>query len=252
MGQLLAGLAAAGIEDVKEDGDFLGGFGVLESGVVDTTIELAYVTVADGGAKALNCTFKTTDGRTLRQQFWMTSGTAKGCLPYFVNQKTLEKKFLPGYTIASHICLLAAGKRIATLPTEDKVINLYSYKESKEVMTKVDMVVDLLGKPITLGVIKQLVDKTKATGETDANGKAVYVATGETRAENEVDKVFRTRDGLTVAEITAKATEAKFKGQWAAKWEGQVRDKSTKSAGAAGTAGKFTPPAAAKADELFA
>lgn len=247
MGQLLAGLAAAGIEDVKEDGDFLGGFGVLESGVVDTTIELAYVTVSDGGAKALNCTFKTTDGRTLRQQFWMTSGTAKGCLPYFVNQKTLEKKFLPGYTIASHICLLAAGKRIATLPTEDKVINLYSYKESKEVMTKVDMVVDLLGKQITLGVVKQLVDKTKKNDQTGA-----YEPTGETRAENEVDKVFRTRDGMTVAEITAKATEAKFKGQWAAKWEGQVRDKSTKSTGAAGTAGKFTPPVAAQADSLFA
>jgi len=245
MAKLLADLAP--IDDVKEDGDFLGGSNALDSGVVDATIELAYISKSDGGAKALNCTFKTTDGKTLPIQLWITSGTAKGGKSFYTT-KTLEKKYLPGYILASHLGLLAAGKSIENWDFEEKVINLYSRKEQKEVMTKVDMAIDLLGKPITMGLIKQLVDKTKKNETT-----GVYEPTGETRSENEVDKFFRTRDKLTVMEIKGKATEAKFIHQWAAKWTDQVKDKSTKATGSAGVAGApFKAPAAAAPDALFA
>jgi hypothetical protein len=252
MGKLLAGLETT--ETIKEDGDFLGGFNALDSGIVNATVELAYVTVSDGGAKALNVTFKTDEGQTLRQQFWMTSGAAKGGLPYYVNKTTLEKKYLPGFVHANHLCLLTAGKRITTLDTAEKMINLYSPKEGKELPTKVDMVMDLLGKQITIGVIKQTVDKTKEVGVDPATGKKIYAPSGETRVENEVDKFFRQRDGLTVAEIKAKMTEPKFKTQWAEKWTDLVRDKSTGVANAtfgAPKAGRKTA-VLAEADALFA
>jgi len=248
MGQLLTGMDIP--SDIKENGDFLGGFSALESGVYDATVELAYMSVADSGAKAVNILLKTSDGRQMRQQFWITSGTAKGGLPYYVNQKTLEKKFLPGFEMAQHLCLLTIGKAINTLETEEKVINLYSSAEGKELPTKVDMLVDLLGKPITAGVIKQIVDKNKKNDQT-----GVYEPTGEVRTENEVDKFFRTRDGMTVTEIKAKATEAKFKTQWSDKWDGQIRDKSSKTAGVHGTSGapsKPGKPANNTADTLFA
>ena len=250
MGKLLAGLETT--EAIKEDGDFLGGFNALDSGIVNATVELAYVTVSDGGAKALNVTFKTDNGQTLRQQFWMTSGAAKGGLPYYVNKTTLEKKYLQGFVHANHLCLLAAGKRITSLDTEEKMINLYSPKEGRELPTKVDMVMDLLGKKITMGVFKQTVDKTKESG-VDATGKKIYTPTGETRVENEVDKFFRHRDGLTVTEITAKQTEPKFKAQWAEKWTGVTRDKSTGTDGIAGEpkAG-CKAPVPVEADALFA
>lgn len=248
MGQLLAGLETP--SDIKESGDFLGGFSAMESGVYETKVELAYVTVADSGAKAVNILLKTTDGRQLRQQFWITSGSAKGCKTYYVNQKTLEKKYLPGFEMANHLCLLTIGKSLTTLETEEKTINLYSPAEGKELPTKVDMLVDLLGKSVTAAIVKQIVDKTK---KNDQSGE--YEPTGEVRTENEIDKFFRTRDGMTVAEIKAKSTEAKFKTQWTDKWEGQVRDKSSKTAGVQGVPGapaRPGKPANNTADALFA
>ncbi len=252
MGKLLAGLETT--EEIKEDGDFLGGANVLDSGIVNAIVDLAYISVSDGGAKALNVTFKTDAGQTFRQQFWIASGTAKGGLPYYTNKTTLEKKFLPGYVQADHLCLLTVGKRLPTVDTEEKTINLYSSKEGKELPTKVDMVMDLLGKPITIGVIKQTVDKNKEIGIDTATGKKVYGPSGETRVENEVDKFFRQKDGLTVAEIKAKMTDPVFKEKWAEKWTDVVRDKSTGAAAApAGTpkAGRKVA-ATGTADALFA
>lgn len=68
----------------------------------------------------------------------------------------------------------------------------------------------LRGKPVTGGVIKRIVDKNKKSDQTDASGKIVYLPTGETRVENELVKLFRTRDRMTVTEILGKAEQAAF------------------------------------------
>lgn len=241
-------------DDIKDGGDFLGGGRTLESGLYDLTIVHAYISTAESGAMALNIACKTGDSnQLLKQTFWITNSTAKGGVPYFTDKKTMEKKYLPGFVLADNLCLLTVGKHINGLDTEVKVINLYSSKDQKEVPTQVDMVIDLLGKTITAGVIKQTVNKTKKNDSTGA-----YEPTGETRQENEIDKFFRTRDGMTVTEIKAKATEPKFKMAWAEKWEGQVRDKSGGAAvgGAANGAPQRSAAASAKAqaeaDALFA
>lgn len=241
--------------DIKEEGDFLGGNAVMESCYSGFVVDTAYSSTSAGGATAMNVVLKTADGKQqLRQQFWMSSGTAKGCLPYYTT-KDGEKKFLPGFILANHLCMLAAGKQLALLTpgvpiidTEERAIMLYSPKESKELLTKVDMFTDLLGKPIAAGVIKQIVDKTK---KNDMTGQ--YEPTGETREENEIVKFFHHRDGRTVTEITAKLPAAIFKDQWVNKWEGQTRDKSTKSngiAGVPGVPGKVMAPTVA--DNMFA
>jgi hypothetical protein len=85
------------------------------------------------------------------------------------------------------------------------------------------------------------VDKTKK------NDAGVYEATGETRDENEIDKLFRAKDRMTTAEIRAQADTAGFIDTWDAKFSGIVK---MKAKGAGGTAGApkaaGAAPAAAK------
>lgn len=221
---------------IKEDGDRLGGFTPLESNLYDLNISLAYVTSAPSKAMALNLLFETAEGKTLRQQWWMTSGDAKGRKNFYINPKTNEKHYLPGFNMANALCLLTVAKEIGAMITEPKVINLYDHNQKKEVPTKVEMITELLGQSITAGVIKQIVDKN-----TKDAASGLYVATGETRVENEVDKLFRMRDGLTVTEIRAKVPSS-FKEQWVKKWAGETLDKSTSKSIAAGAPGAFATP----------
>lgn len=251
MESILSGLAEKPA-DIKADGDFLGGFTPLESNIYDLTVKLAYITVSAGGAKCLNVTFVTGDKRELRQQFWLTSSTAKGCLTYYVNQKTMEKQFLPGFTMGQHLSLLTTGQELHQLTLEKRHIKLYSYEAKAEVPTEVNMCVAMLGKQVSAGIVQNLVDKNIASGKVNADGTKEYIPSGETRIENEVVKLFRTRDKMTVAEITAKAESAEFAGKWLDKNKGIVIDKTKKTnAGAQnvhGVAGTVSNAAMATTD----
>ena len=208
-----------------EERDSVGGFGILDSGLYAAKITLAYATKSEGGAIGLVTGFKTEDGKDLRQTFWMTNKAGQNFY-----EKDGQKNYLPGFNQANALALLTVGKEISELDTEQKVANVYSKEARAEVPTKVDMLVDLIGQDILLGVLRQTVDKTQK----DGNG--VYQPTGETREENEIDKIFRAKDKLTVAEIRAGGADAqaKFHETWAEKWTGKTRDRSTKGGGTTG------------------
>lgn len=208
-----------------------GGSRVLESGIYTFTIQHAYIGKSTGGAISLNLNLKTEDNKELKQQLWITSGTAKGGKNYYID-KNGDKQYLPGFVMANSLCLLTLGKEISELDTEQKVISLYNTEAKAEVPTKVDMLMDLIGKEITAAVFKQIVDKTKKNESTGA-----YEPTGETREENELDKFFRASDKKTTAEIRAQAEEATFVHTWEKKYAGQTRDKSKGASGANGTTG---------------
>ena len=214
---LLANLASdASIADEK---DSIGGSGPLDSGLYNCTVSMAHINKASSGALGLVLTLKTSDNKEVRQTLWMTSGTAKGSKNYYEDRNG-EKHYLPGFIAANALSLLTVGKEISQLDTETKVINLYSPEAKSEVPTKVEVLMDLLGQEIIAGVIKQTVDKTK---KNEATGQ--YEATGETRDENEIDKVFRAKDRMTTAEIRAQAEEATFINAWDQKWTGKVKDR---------------------------
>lgn len=229
--------------DIQDEKDSVGGGGVLESGLYNSTVSLAYIKKADSEALGLVLVFKTEEGRDIKQTLWMTSGKAKGCKNYY-EDKNGAKQYLPGFNHANSLALLTVGKEIGQLETETKVVNVYSSEAKAEIPTKVEVFVDLLGKEIIVGLIKQTVDKTE---KTDAG---TYVPTGETREENEIDKLFRAKDRKTTAEIKAQAEEAVFINTWETKWTGKTKDKSTKTAGTAGApkakgaAGASTKPTA--------
>jgi hypothetical protein len=176
----------------------------------------------------------------------MTSGTAKGAKNYY--EKDGQKNYLPGFIAANALALLAAGKELSELDTEIKVVNVYSYEAKAEVPTKVEVPVDLMGKEIIIGLIKQTVDKTAKNETTGA-----YEPTGETRDENEIDKFFRATDKMTTAEIRAAANEPVFYAAWDSKFSGVVRMKA-KTSGTAGAPKAFGGGTAMKkpATSLFA
>lgn len=233
--------------DIETEKDSVGGgFSPLDSGLYDLKVITAYLKKSQGGALALELAAVTPDGKNLRQSLWMASGDAKGNKNYF-EDKNGKKQYLPGFNHANAIALLTVGKEIGELETEEKVINIYSYDAQADVPTKVEMFTELLDQEFTAGVIQQIVDKNVKTDS------GAYVPSGETRTENEIDKIFRSRDGLTVAEIRAEASEANFRDAWEKKWTGETKNKAKGVAGNAGTPGKpgAAPVAAAPTKSLF-
>ena len=243
---LLANLASD--STIADEKDSIGGSGPLDSGLYNCIVSMAHIIKSAGGAMGLVLTLKTAEGKEVRQTLWMTSGTAKGGQNFYTD-KSGAKQYLPGFIAANALALLTTGKEISELDTETKVVNVYNKDAKAEVPTKVEVPVDLLGQEILIGVIKQTVDKTQ---KTDAG---TYIPTGETRDENEIDKFFRASDRKTTAEIRAQVEEAKFADTWLEKWQGKVKDKSSKTAatGAPGAPRAAAPAAAKKpATSLFA
>jgi len=223
---------------IQEETDRLGGSSALDSDLYDLNIKAAFLTFSTGEAMCLNVHFETATKQELRQKFWMTSAKSKGCKNYYTDAKG-TKQYLPGFNQANALCLLTVGKEVGPLVKtglEDQVIPLYNFAIKKEEPTKVQMLTALLGKSITAGVVNQIVDKTAKDPDTGE-----YLPTGETRHENEVDKFFRQRDGLTVPEIKARLKEPAFRDKWVAKWKGEVKDKTSDTSGATAGAPKPKP-----------
>jgi hypothetical protein len=232
-------------QSVEDETDSIGNSGPLDSGAYASTVSMAYLEKAAGGALALVLHLDTDSQRSLRTKLWVTSGDAKGNNNFYTT-KAGEKRYLPGFNIANSLCLLTVGKELSAMETEEKVIAIYNFEAKAEVPTKVPVLVALLGQELVAGVMRQTVDRN----EKGDDGK--YHPTGETRDENEIDKIFRARDKLTTAEIRGGLTEAFFYGTWVKKWAGVTRDKSSKTAGKAKSAGSSGSTAAKPSKSLFA
>lgn len=185
-----------------------GGYERVDSSkIYEGTITYAYLHTAKSGALALALHFKTDGGANYRETVYMTSGTAKGGHNYYVG-KDGKKNYLPGFVVANSVALLAAGKGIGEISTEEKVIKLYDYQAKAEVPTTVQMFTDLVNKPVKLGIRKQVRAMTSQADD------GAYVPNGDFRIEYVINKVFRASDDMTVAEITAQSPEANYINTW--------------------------------------
>jgi len=213
---------------IQEEKDVLGGgskFGPVASDTYNTTISMIYTRTTANGARYVCMTLKTAEGREIRvEDMLVNSGNAKGNKHYY-ETKAGERRYHKGYTLVNHLAMLTAEKHLAELDTEEKVIKLWNFKSRSEEPTKVPVIAELLDKPITAAIFNKIEDKT-AYDEASGN----YLVTGETRTFNEVDKFFRASDNMTVSELKAGADTATFYNTWKAKWEGKVRDFSSKDA----------------------
>lgn len=227
--------------DIKADtGDRLGGYNPLDSGLYKMKIDLAFLKPSASGAIGMNMHYSNDAGQSLREVLWVVSGDAKGNRNYYTN-KNGEKHLLPGMQIANALCTLAIGQDLSSLDTEEKVVSLYDPILGAESPTKVQMITDLLGSEVILGIKRNIVDKNVK------NDAGAYVPSGETREENIVDKVFSADTGMTVAEQTGGSGEAIFIQQWEEKWKGVTSDRSTKNVPAANVPGGAVAPSGAAA-----
>jgi len=210
-------------DSIENEKDVVGGSGPLDSGLYEATVDLAYAGKASSGAQSIVLHLKTDNG-TVRETLWVTSGDAKGNRNFYETSDG-EKRYLPGFNMASSLCLLTVGKELAEMNTEEKVINLWNSEAKAQVPTKVPVLTELLGQPIIAGILRQIVDKNVKNDAGD------YVPSGDTREENTFDKFFRSKDKLTTAEIRAGASEATFYNTWDERNTGTVRDRTTKDTG---------------------
>jgi hypothetical protein len=225
----------ATVEGVEQEKDRIGGGGFIwPNGLYLCTVEHAYISVAESEAMALNVKFTNEEGKSLRGQFWMTSGKEKGCKNYY--EKDGKRYNLPGYNQANHLAILTTEQEISKLETEDKTLKVYNSEVGAEALTSVPCVTDMFGQKVWVGVQHQIVDKT-----TKASG---YLPTGETKEVNEIDKFFHAESKQTVTEALA-GEEAVFFETWKKEFEGKPAINRAKGVGQAGAPAKGAAPGAA-------
>lgn len=204
-------------EDIQEEKDSLGGFVVLESDAYKLLIEKAYITYSSSKACCVNLGLKGENGELLNQAIYISSGEAKGCKNYYVDKQG-KKQYLPGYNQINSICLLTIGKTLMEMDPEEGAVMIYDRDAGKEIPKEVPILKEIIGEEILLGVLKV------RTNKQEKNDDDEYVATAEERFFNEIDKVFRTEDKLTVQEIKGGLTEPVFFDKWIDKWQGNQKD----------------------------
>ena len=207
-------LTTQGIEAPK---DSLGGsFSVLESGIYLAKIKAVYVTMSKNNAMAANVVVDI-NGREYREQLWITNANGEN---WYKNKQTGHKVFLDGFTQLNDICLCTVGKELRDMETEPRVFNIYNFESKSEVPTEVPTVVELMGKEVLLGIMKETVNKRVK------NADGHYVDSAETRDENHINKVFHAEKRLTVNEARAGKSEPEFYTKWLERNEGKTRDRS--------------------------
>lgn len=229
MQNIFGNMTRDGLEDSK---DVLGGGFTFPSNVYDGIIKLAYA----GKSQTSNAQSVTVhvdiDGKEYRETLWITNKDGVNSYPDKKDPKKLHP--LPGFVTVDDLCLLSTGMPLASQTTEEKTVMLYDFEQQKDMPKNVHVITSILGFPITLGIIEEIVDKTK---KNDHTGQ--YEPTGETRSQNIIDKVFHTESRKTTIELREGRPQAIFYDAWKAKNGGkEPRDKSTKGTGKAGAPGQ--------------
>lgn len=237
-------------EKIGGDEDRLGGFRIHDTDVYEATVKVAYAGSADSGASNMNFEVELADGSTYKWTEWVTSGTAKGGLNYFVDAKG-EKQYLPGFNRFNSMAMMMTGKEPHQLTFEEKHVKLYSSAAKAEVPTPVKVAVELTGKKILLAIEKQLVNKQAKTGNKLPNGKDEYADTNEPREVNEVTKVFHFESRRTLKEAIAKLEKGEFIDKWIEANKGKVKDRMKPVVGGA-TAGAPVTADSKPTESLFA
>ncbi len=213
--------------------DSVGGFTARESAVVPMLISMAYLDESKGGAASVNLIFKDSDENELRITEYISGGRAKGQKTFYIS-KTNKKVPLPGWSKINDLCLTATSKQFKEQTAEPKELLLWDYDTQGEKLQTKKVITSLLGAQVKIGVLLVKVDVNVLNPAFDQTkpinklSNSEYIPSGETREINEADKYFNIDTDLTTAEVNAGSTEAKFIHTWLKKWEGELKDKSTK------------------------
>jgi len=223
-------------DGLEESGDHLGGGGTLDTNGYDGIIKAAYVGKSSSSEAQSITALIDVNGFELRETFWISNKAGEHT---YADKKDPSKKHgLPGFVMVDNLCLIAAGKPLAQMDTEEKTLNIYDYEAKKELPKSVPVLTALTDKPVSMVVFKQTVDKTK---KNDSTGK--YEPTGETREENTIDKFVEPASKRTVTEAKEGVETAVFYPKWIEKNQGKVRNKAKGVEGKSGSPSGSAPSA---------
>ncbi|UCR75512.1 ssDNA binding protein [Alcaligenes phage vB_Af_QDWS595] len=201
--------------EMEETTDRLGGGNfVFESGLYTGTIELMYAHKSESGANGITFHVKMPDGTVLKQTEWVTNRKGEN---FYLSSQSGKNAPLPGFTVINDICLCTVGQELREMKFEEKQVNQWDKEAKAEVPKAALVAMAVIGKTITLGVLKVKKNKTKK------NDQGAYVDINEAREENTIDKVFHTKTRRTVVEAR-KQQEAAFIDGWEKKNTGVTRD----------------------------
>lgn len=234
----LFGSAVARRDDVQPEGDVLGGFQRLDSNVYDFTVEMAYALQSESGSKGIHLTLVDTQAQQYRENLYVTSGTEKGGTNYFTNRDG-KKQYLPSFVIANDLCIAITGKELAEMQGTEKDVKVTVWEDDKPVerLEKKQVLMDLVGGRVSLGILKQLED-----GYPDAT---------QERERNTIDKVFEYGTRLTIVEKEAGLESGDFVGKWLERNKDSVRDRRKESKNSGGASNAKAGAPVSKAPSLF-
>lgn len=173
----------------------------MTPGVHNMTIEMAYLEESSGGALSVALKLVSPTGATLNTKEYITSGREKGQKHYYIDKQSGAQKYLPGFIIMNDLARLTTDQELFELEPEEKTVMIYNYELRKEVPTTKQVIVDLIGKEVTVGVLATLEDQFKDPTQS----RTVY----------NIDKVFHTETGCTVVELESGLTEGVYISSWA-------------------------------------
>lgn len=223
--------------EVQEAEDFLGGGGsfTVPSDIYVATIKNAYGEVAESGAMGVVFEFEL-EGRenTYTETMYVTNRNGENF--YKRNDKEFE---LPGFIQANDICLVAVGEGLFDIDTEDKLVEVWDRESKKRIPRERPVLVDLIGKTVSLGILETRENKTK---KNESTGK--WEPVNEEIIRNSINKVWDTESQLTVFEARNEK-DPEFYDLWLDKNKGVQRDAykevSASSSRPAGKAGSDRP-----------
>ena len=222
-------------DDIELKETSLGGGSFLwDSNVYKCIVDMAYFDKSAGGAHSLNLTLLNSDGKQLKQTLWFTKKTGE---IHYINKRTGEKAYLPGYTLANNLALIITGEDIneAFEKSEKKMVNVYDFTAKAEKPTEKSVATSLLGKQVKAAIIKQTVNRRADAGD------GVWVPTVETKDENDIKEFYFEDSDLTVVEKSKDATEALMMPKWIKRNAGKTMNRVKAIPGDATTAGAYTP-----------
>jgi hypothetical protein len=149
---LFKNLTTDGLE--KQEDRLGGGGGLWDTGAYDGIVKMAYAGTYQSGAQYIAVTLAV-GSREYRQQILITNSKGEN----FYSTQDGKKVPLMGFSMIDSLCMLTTEEPLSAQDVEEKTISIYDFEQKKEVPTVVPVLMDLLNKPITFTIEKQLVHK---------------------------------------------------------------------------------------------
>lgn len=206
-----------GNQNLEETTDTLGGGGsyTVPSDMYEVKIKQAYGHTAASGALAVHLELEI-PGRenTYSETIYVTNKNGENF--YTRNGKNFP---LPGFSTIEDICLITTGSSLEDQPHEDKLVNIWDFETSKHIPKERPVLVDLIGKSFTAGILETRENKS---AKNQSTGK--YEPINEERIVNSIQKVWDTESQSTVYEAR-NGKEPEFWDAWKEKYSGVQQDK---------------------------